>query len=70
MEDEICLHFERRNEIGGRVEEGRREIPGRRGEKEKWEGAVAIRKDLQENLGSSNHEAPICNAYQATLHFS
>lgn len=34
------------------------------------EGAVAIRKSLQEHLGSSNHEAAICNAYQVTLHFS
>lgn len=45
-------------------------IPGRRGEKERWEGAVAIRKSLQENLGSSNHGAAIYNAYQVTLHFS
>lgn len=49
---------------------GRRGIPGRRGEKERWEGAVAIRKSLQENLGSPNHGAAIYNAYQVTLHFS
>ena len=51
-------------------EEERRGIPGRGGEKERWEGAVAIRKSLQENVGSSNHGAAIYNAYQVTLHFS
>lgn len=79
MEDKPCLHFETGKEMRGR--EGGREgsriggkkkrgIPGRRGEKERWEGVVAIRKRLQENLGSSNHRAAIYNAYQVTLHFS
>lgn len=70
MEDESCLHFERGEGDGRGKEEERRGIPGRRGEKERWEGAVAIRKSLQENLGSSNHGAAIYNAYQVTLHFS
>lgn len=55
---------------GGEEEEERRGIPGRGGEKERWEGAVAIRKSLQENLGSANHVAAIYNAFQVTLHFS
>lgn len=67
MEDEICLHFERAKEI---VVGDKGGIPLRRGEKKRWEGAVAIRKSLQENLGSPNHGAAIYNAYQVTLHFS
>ncbi|CAB1445719.1 unnamed protein product [Pleuronectes platessa] len=50
MEDKICLHFERVKEIGRRGDkEGG--IPGKRGKKGRWEGAVAIRKSFQENLG-------------------
>ncbi len=70
----VCILKEGRRWEGGvgvgGVGGDRMGIPGRRGEKERWEGAVAIRKSLQENLGSSNHGAAIYNAYQVTLHFS
>lgn len=69
VEGEICLHLKGEEDGRGRKEE-RRGIPGRRGEKERWEGAVAIRKSLQENHGSSNHGTAIYNAYQVTLYFS
>lgn len=71
MEVKICLHFERGKEMGGGWRRRRREvgIPGRRGEKEKWEGAVAIRKSLQGNRDSSNHGTAIYNAYEVTSFF-
>ncbi len=71
MEDEICLHFERGEGDGrGEEEEERRGFQGEESRKERWEGAVAIRKSLQENLGSSNHVTAIYNAFQVTVHFS
>ena len=64
VKPEICLHFERRKEAGGGEEKERRGIPGSRGKKEQWEGAVAIRKGSQKTQGSANHGTPIYNAYQ------
>lgn len=54
----------RRREAGGGEKGDSRET-----RKERWVGAVAIRKDSQENWGSSNHRGAISNAYQVTAHF-
>lgn len=54
----------RRREAGGGEKGDSRET-----RKERWVGAVAIRKDLQENWGSSNHRGAVANAYQVTVHF-
>lgn len=43
---------------------------GFQGDKEgEMGGAVAIRKGLQENRGSSNHRGAISNAFRVTVHF-
>lgn len=69
MEEELRLRVEIKGEEGGRVAEERKG-DSRETRKERWVGAVAIRKSLQESRGSSNHRGAISNAYQVTVHFS
>lgn len=66
MEEELRLKKKggRRWEGGGGENGDSRET-----RKERWVGAVAIRKGLQENQASSNHRGAISNAFQVTVHF-
>lgn len=68
MEEQLRLHVGEKKKGGGGG--GGEKGDSRETRKERWVGAVAIRKGLQEDRGSSNHRGAVSNAYQATVHFS